>query len=90
MILLRDGDHLTLGDVPAELGAASAPEDNGDALPFTLPEGGLDLMELERDIIIAALRKMDGNQSAAARYLNIPRHVLVYRLEKFEIASDTF
>jgi len=90
MILLRDGDHLTLEDVPAELGAASAPEDGGDALPFTLPEGGLDLMELERDIIIATLRKMDGNQSAAARYLNIPRHVLVYRLEKFDIASDTF
>ena len=90
MILLRDGDHLTLEDVPAELGAASALEDGGDALPFTLPEGGLDLMELERDIIIATLRKMDGNQSAAARYLNIPRHVLVYRLEKFDIASDTF
>jgi len=88
MILLRDGDHLTLEDVPAELGAASALEDGGDALPFTLPEGGLDLMELERDIIIATLRKMDGNQSAAARYLNIPRHVLVYRLEKFEIDPD--
>ena len=90
MILLRDGDHLTLEDVPAELGAASALEDGGDALPFTLPEGGLDLMELERDIIIATLRKMDGNQSAAARYLNIPRHVLVYRLEKFEIDPDEY
>jgi two-component system NtrC family response regulator len=90
MILLRDGDHLTLEDVPAELGAMSIADASDGGLPFTLPEAGLDLMELEREIIIATLRKMDGNQSAAARYLNIPRHVLVYRLEKFEIDSDEY
>ena len=90
MILLRDGDHLTLEDVPAELGAMSIVDASDGGLPFTLPEAGLDLMELEREIIIATLRKMDGNQSAAARYLNIPRHVLVYRLEKFEIDSDEY
>ncbi|MBU0681276.1 MAG: helix-turn-helix domain-containing protein, partial [Proteobacteria bacterium] len=26
-----------------------------------------------------------GNRSQAARLLNIPRHVLIYRLEKFEL-----
>lgn len=57
-------------------------------LPFRLPEGGLDLMELEKQIILAALAKLGGNQSATARYLNIPRHVLLYRLEKYELDED--
>ncbi len=89
MLLLREGDALTGADVPAEvrLGAAAAasasPAARADALPFVLPEGGLDLMALERAIIEAALLRHDGNQSATARYLNIPRHVLLYRLEKY-------
>jgi len=85
MILLREEDHLTLRDVPAELREAEPAGGAVDALPFELPEDGLDLMALEREVILAALRLKDGNQSAAARYLNIPRHVLIYRLEKFEI-----
>jgi two-component system NtrC family response regulator len=32
-----------------------------------------------------ALEKSSGNRSQAARLLKIPRHVLIYRLEKFNI-----
>lgn len=82
MVLLRDSDTLTVVDLPPGFEAAEvAPSVGG--LPFELPEDGLDLLELERNLIVAALQKMNGNQSAAARYLNIPRHVLLYRLEKF-------
>ena len=42
-------------------------------------------MSLEKEIIQKALKKHDGNRSAAARYLGIPRHVLLYRIEKYEI-----
>jgi two-component system NtrC family response regulator len=91
MILLRDGDTLILDDLPASIKRASAsggpggpPEDT--ELPFELPDDGLDLMELEKQIIAAALDKHDGNQSATARYLSIPRHVLLYRLEKYDLA----
>ncbi|MEM1349304.1 MAG: sigma-54 dependent transcriptional regulator, partial [Myxococcota bacterium] len=87
MLLLRNGEHITLEDVPPELSLARASgrEKESGGLPFELPEGGLDLKELERQVIVATLRKHRGNQSAAARYLHIPRHVLVYRLEKFGI-----
>ncbi len=86
---LRDSDRITPDDVPTELTGAPPERIEGD-LPFTLPPGGLDLMALERDVIVATLRMLSGNQSAAARYLRIPRHVLVYRLEKFGIDPSDF
>ncbi len=87
MMILRDGDTLRLEDLPPQL-AASAPRSaratpGDDALPFALPEDGLDLEALERAIIEAALERHGGNKSAAARYLRIPRHVLLYRLQKY-------
>lgn len=50
-----------------------------------LPDDELDLEELEKTIIEKTLEKFNGNKSKAAKYLKIPRHILVYRLEKFGI-----
>jgi DNA-binding NtrC family response regulator len=83
MLLLRDGDTLHADDLPESLSRHQPSTGTLDGLPFILPEEGLDLVELEKLVIMAALEKKGGNQSAAARYLNIPRHVLIYRLEKF-------
>ena len=88
MILLRDGKHLTLADVPGILRQGTGFTSHPTSLPFQLPDEGLDLVELEKNIIIASLKKMDGNQSATARYLNIPRHVLLYRLDKYGIEGN--
>jgi two-component system NtrC family response regulator len=59
----------------------------GDRSTFLgeLPEDGLSLIDVEREIIVRALAKHGGNQSRTAEYLGIPRHVLLYRLEKFGI-----
>ena len=43
------------------------------------------LWEQERAAIVKALRENGGNQSAAARALKVPRHVLLYRIRKFDI-----
>ncbi len=48
-----------------------------------LPQDGLSLPDLEREVIRRALEKFGGNKSKTAAYLGIPRHVLIYRLEKF-------
>jgi DNA-binding NtrC family response regulator len=50
-----------------------------------LPVGGVSLVDLERAIVIRALEMNDYNQSSTARFLRIPRHILLYRLEKYEI-----
>ena len=89
IILLRDDDHLTVDDLPAAVRSGNELDRSpGVELPFALPAGGLDLRQLEKAVITAALKKMDGNQSATARYLNIPRHILLYRLEKYGIDTD--
>ncbi|MBE0569430.1 MAG: helix-turn-helix domain-containing protein, partial [Deltaproteobacteria bacterium] len=57
--------------------------------PFpSLPPEGLSLVDLERRVIEQALRLKGGNITQAAAFLRIPRHVLVYRLEKFGIRRD--
>ena len=48
-----------------------------------LPAGtDMTLSELERQAILDALAKANGNQTKAARLLDIPRHVLLYRMKK--------
>ena len=51
-----------------------------------IPMDGLSLEDFEKGLILKALEKSKGNRSQAARLLKIPRHVLIYRLEKFGIA----
>jgi two-component system NtrC family response regulator len=53
--------------------------------PGELPPDRLSLPELEREVIERALHLHGGNRTRAARYLGIPRHVLIYRIEKFGI-----
>jgi len=48
-----------------------------------IPPEGLSLEEVEKGLIVKALSISGGNRSEAARLLKIPRHVLIYRLEKF-------
>jgi len=50
-----------------------------------LPADGISLVDLERAILVRALEMNDYNQSSTARFLRIPRHILLYRLEKYEI-----
>ncbi len=45
----------------------------------------LTLEQLERNAILNALKKSGGNQTQAAKLLDIPRHVLLYRMKKFNI-----
>jgi len=55
---------------------------------LTLPEEGIDLEELEKDMIRQALEKTEGNQTKAAKLLGISRYTLIYRLEKYGFKSD--
>jgi DNA-binding NtrC family response regulator len=48
-----------------------------------LPDEGIDLEEVEKEILLQALQRHRWNQTHAARYLNISRKTLIYRMEKF-------
>ncbi len=50
--------------------------------PMLLPEQGINLEELERDLLLQALDRARNNQTKAAELLGISRHTFRYRLEK--------
>ncbi len=50
-----------------------------------IPDEGIALEDIEKAYIFRALEKANQNRSEAARLLKIPRHVLLYRLEKYNM-----
>jgi len=55
---------------------------------FRLPPAGIDLEELERDLVVQALKRTGGNQTHAARLLHLNRDQIRYRIEKFGLERD--
>src|SRR5689334_11847276 len=57
---------------------------NGRTLPrLYIPEGGTSLEEMERSMVELAMRQASGNQTHAAKLLDISRDALRYKLKKF-------
>ena len=76
-MLLSDGDRLDAGDFSAMAKAVSAGNE------FQLPATGVDLEQLERSLLIQALRRCHGNQTRAGGLLGLNRDQIRYRIEKF-------
>lgn len=55
---------------------------------FTLPTLGLQLEDLEADLIHQALTRTNGNRSKSARLLGISRDTLLYRMQKYGLATS--
>ncbi len=91
MVILCRGEEVSVEDLPP---APSEPRTDGPAAEGfaeewpPLPPGGLSLVDLEKKVIERALRLKGGNITQAAAYLNVPRHILVYRIEKYGIRRD--
>jgi len=57
---------------------------NGRSLPrLTIPEGGTSLEEVERALVELAMKQANGNQTHAAKLLDVSRDALRYKLKKF-------
>lgn len=57
-------------------------------ISISIPEGGVDIEEVERALIIDALKSCEGNVSEAARKLRLGREALRYRIKKFDISRE--
>ncbi len=83
LLIMRSSDNLTLDDIPDKVRTSEAAKLSGKIL--NLPEEGYSLEKLEQEIVTEALNRSGWNQAAAARFLKIPRHTLIYRMEKYGI-----
>lgn len=80
--VLRRSAMITVADLPDKL----TKETKGvEDLILNLPEEGISLEGLEKQLILKALEKQNGNQTRAAEYLGITRPTLLYRMEKYGI-----
>ena len=82
-VLLASDDRL---GAEVFAGLLRPPARDAAADPFRLPEGGVSLEALERDLIRQALERAGGNRTRAAALLGLTRDTLRYRLEKYGIA----
>jgi two-component system, NtrC family, response regulator len=84
LLILREGNNIAVGNLPEKVRGIYKPDTSRSVV--NLPADGYSLEQLEQEVVLAALERSDWNQTAAARFLRIPRHVLIYRMEKYEIA----
>ncbi len=88
MLVLSDGNQITEADLPDHL--RDAPDSQvKPSLIVELPEEGISLEAIERELMLRALERFKGNQTHAARYLDISRRTLIYRMEKHGIRQDS-
>ncbi|MBJ6727060.1 sigma-54-dependent transcriptional regulator [Geomesophilobacter sediminis] len=85
LLILREGERVELADLPEKIAAPGARSGEG---VLRLPPEGYSLEQLEKEIVVEALNRCSWNQTAAARFLRIPRHTLIYRMEKYQIAQQ--
>jgi two-component system NtrC family response regulator len=78
IVLMRSGAVIDDALVEQHLAALA-----GEAVPATAT-----LREIERAAVLDALRSSGWNQSRAARRLGVPRHILLYRMKKFDIRTE--
>lgn len=81
LLIMRNGDVIGIDELPEKFLENGV---SGSAI-IKLPDEGYSLEQLEREVVVQALERNHWNQTAAARFLRIPRHTLIYRLEKYGI-----
>jgi DNA-binding NtrC family response regulator len=85
--LLVLSSHKSIGedDLPEEI-LRVRPE--ASSFWLDLPDDGISLESVERELILRALERFKGNQTHAAKYLDISRRTLIYRMEKYGLTHS--
>lgn len=83
--ILLPGTEITPENLPQEFNIKPSEINNDEG--FQLPIEGLNLDSLETDLIQQALIRTNGNRSKSARLLGISRDTLLYRIQKYGLAT---
>ena len=88
MALTSTGGTVKLADLPAEVTASDAQRTDGDGLSDEEKQAVRPLHEMERELMIAALRETAGNVSEAARRLGIGRATFYRRAQRHGLTRE--
>jgi DNA-binding NtrC family response regulator len=82
-IILGNEDTLLLEHLPLEIVSKSSVALESATAAFKLPPEGVDIEEVEKELIRQALENADWNQSKAAKMLSLGIDAFRYRMKKF-------
>jgi DNA-binding NtrC family response regulator len=85
LVVLAVGDDIGFNDLPDFLQRQPV---GLDAIHFELPPHGISLEAIEKELILKALQKFEWNQTQAAKFLDISRRTLIYRMEKYGLKEN--
>lgn len=84
LVVFRDARVITPEHLPLEMsGLARGIRQESEPGRFVLPETGISLDEVEKDLLLQALKQAGNNKTKAARLLNISYDSFRYQLKKF-------
>jgi two-component system NtrC family response regulator len=83
-MILEEDTVITTRHLPIQVDRTVAAHQNGAGSNFS---GNFTLQELEKDLLLKALKKTRGNVTRAARLLGITRDQLRYKIKKFDLQS---
>ncbi len=81
-MIFEDKDLIMVERLPLEIISVSSRQPK-NKFEVKIPEGGIDIEEVERELLKQALMVAKGNQSKAARLLNIGVDAMRYRMKKY-------
>ena len=82
-IILGNDETLLLEHLPLEIVAKASPQTCATVSSFCLPPEGINIEEVEKELIRQALEITDWNQSKAAKKLSLGIDAFRYRMKKF-------
>jgi len=83
IVVLENSEMILPRQLPKEIAGMPTASAPASTHPFMLPERGLSLEDLERDLIQQALEKAQHNKVLAAKLLNMSYDSLRYQIKKF-------
>ncbi|MBU0567857.1 sigma-54 dependent transcriptional regulator [bacterium] len=83
-IVLGKDKEILPGDLPQKIQNL---EKHRKVVVLDVPDTGVALDEVEKELILTALKRTGGNQTRAARFLGISRSALLYRMEKHSLET---
>ncbi len=85
IVVLENTEEILPQHIPSWISRSTIGVQQSSNGKFILPDSGLSLEELEKDLILQALEKSNHNKTHAAKLLNISYDSLRYQLKKFGI-----
>ncbi len=82
VMLMEEGPEITKGHL--DFLTKTAPlSDEADSPTWKIPPSGLNIDDMNRDLIVQALERCGGNRAQAAELLGMSRPTMIYRIEKY-------